>query len=125
MQTEFIEKWTELCKCAAKPLTEIAELNVNTLNEWTKNVKFNEFTQIKKPEDVLAMHTKIANEVIKSAGVYAEKVGEIYRDAAAHTSKIMNEILHETISKASSSAEIFKHAAKGKADNVRTDKNRE
>lgn len=99
MQTQIIEKWSELCKCASKPLIDIAELNLNTWNELTKHVKFDEF---KSPSELLNAQSKIANEAIKSAGDYANKIGEIWQDAAVQASKTFNDIVHEAVNKASS-----------------------
>lgn len=105
-QSDFVGQWSKICKCAAKPFTELAALNLNTLNEWTQHIKLDEMPS-KKPEDFVAMQTKITNEAIKTSMTYAQKAFDIFRESSLETGKVFNDMLQETASKVSSGTNIF------------------
>lgn len=112
MQKQFSENWNKLYQCVNKPVTDIAQLNVNTLNNWSKSTgTFEELTQAKKPEDLLWTQMKLANMGHLEAITYAKKAGDIWADAITQINEICADMLRETTTKTS---EIIKSGSKNK-----------
>jgi hypothetical protein len=102
MQKQFTENLTRLYQSVSKPMTDMTELNINTLNNWSKNKgQFEELTQAKKPEDLLMAQMKIANMSQLEAISYAKKAGDIYKNAIEQFTELCNDIAHDTTAKTS------------------------
>ena len=112
MQKQFSENWNKLYQCVSKPISDIAQLNINTLSNWSKNTgTFEELTQSKKPDDFLWTQMKLANMGHLETITYAKKVGDIWADAMTEINEICGEMLRETTAKAS---EVIKSGNKSK-----------
>jgi hypothetical protein len=102
MQKEFTENWSKLCQCVSKPMSDLTELNISTLNTMTKNAgSFEEFTQAKKPEEVLVAQLKLANAACLEATKYMQKAMEIGISSMSEAGKVWAESLNKTAMKAS------------------------
>jgi len=102
MRNEYTENWSKLCQCAAKPIIDLAELNVTTLSNLTKNTNsFEKFSTAKKPEEFLAAQMELLNNASVELTKYAQKACSIGLDAVSEGQKIWNDILRETTAKAS------------------------
>jgi hypothetical protein len=52
MQAQFRENWNKLYQCFSRSIVDIAQLNMNTMMNWSKNTGvFEALTQTKKQED--------------------------------------------------------------------------
>lgn len=112
MQKQFTEQWTKLYQYISKPITEIAQLNINTLSNWSKNTgTLEEFTQAKKFEDVLWTQMKLVNISHLETITYAKKIGDIWSDAINHVNELCGEMLRESTAQTS---EFIKSSSKHK-----------
>ena len=101
MQKKFNENWNKVYQCINKPLTDMTQLNINTLNNWSKNTGlFEELTQNKKPEDLLWTQMKLANMGHLETITYAKKVGDIWAEAITDLNEICADMLRETTAQA-------------------------
>jgi len=102
MQKEFTENLTKLYQCISKPIMDLAELNINTLNNITKNTNsFEDLSQAKRPEDFISAQVKLANAACLEASKYTQKAMEIGLGAISETGKIWAESLNKATNKAS------------------------
>lgn len=102
MQQEFTEQWGKLCQSITKPMTELTQLNINTLSNLAKNTcSLEELTQAKKPEDLATAHMKFANAACVEATKYTQKALEIGLGAMSEAGKIWADTLSKTTTKAS------------------------
>ena len=112
MQRQFDDNWNKIYQCVSKPLADLAELNINTLTNWSKNKGyFEELTQAKKPEDLLMAQMKLANIGQIEAMSYVKKAGDIWIKAVEGFSDICNDVARTTTAKTS---EIIKSGQKSK-----------
>lgn len=80
MNQEHFEKINETFKQIQKPFQDLAELNVKTLQELSL-LKPEDFTKLKKPEELLEKQIKLAVENSHKALDYMQKSFEIYEKA--------------------------------------------
>src|SRR5579872_5288258 len=105
MQKEFTENLTKLYQFISKPIMDLAELNINTLNNIAKNTNsFEEFSQAKRPDDILSAQVKFANVACQEASRYTQKALEIGIGAISETGRLWSESLNKATNKASDSA---------------------
>lgn len=91
---------------------DLTQLNISTLNNIAKNTNsFEELTQAKKPEDILAAQVKLANAASLEATKYIQKAMEIGLGAMSEMGKAWTEALNKTTSKVS---DFAKTGATGK-----------
>jgi len=127
MQKEFTENWNTFCQCVSKPLIDMTQLNITTLNNIAKNTSsLEELTQTKKPEDFISAQAKIANATCLEAARYSQKAMEIGLNAVSNLNKAYMDCFNNAAAKATDS---FKNSAASKTtDNfkpVNTPKNKE
>lgn len=109
---QFTENWNKLYQCVTKPLSDLTELNINTLQNWSKNTgHFEELTQAKKPEDFFSAQMKLANIGQLEAMSYAKKAGDIWMKAIEQINGICSDVVRETTQKTS---EVIKSGHKSK-----------
>ena len=102
MQKDFTENWSKLCQSMGKPLMDLTELNIKTLNNITKNTSTpEEMAQVKKPEDMMAVQTKLFNNACVEATKYHQKAMEIGLGAMSEFGKMWTESLNKMTNKAS------------------------
>lgn len=102
MQRQFAESWNKLNQCLTKPLTELAELNMNTLQNWSKNTgHLDELMQIKKPEDLFTTQMKIAAIAQLEATSYLKKASDICTKAIEEMCETYSDVARETTVKTS------------------------
>ena len=119
MQTQFIDKWNELSKCASEPFMKIMELNINTFNEWSQNTKsFNDINQLKKPEDLLNVQTRLGAEMMKSMSEYMQRFSEICIESTTEFGKVCNDLSRDAINKATEGATVLKQNAEKVTEKV-------
>lgn len=112
MQREFTENWNKLCQCVSKPMMDLAQLNINTLNNIVKNTdSLDEFNHSKKPEDFISAQMKLANACALEATKYAQKAMEIGMNAISEANKTWTESCNKATTKA---ADFVKTSNKGK-----------
>jgi hypothetical protein len=96
MQKEFTENLGKLYQCVSKPMTDLVELNISTLNNVAKNLgSFDEITQSKKPEDFIATQMKLANVVGSEMAKYSQKALNISLNAVSEVGNIWAEIFRQ------------------------------
>lgn len=102
MQGQFTDNWNKILQCVSKPLTDITELNINTLQNWSKNTgHVEELKQAKKPEDFFMAQIKLANIGQLEALSYAKKASDIWIKAIAEMNDICSDVARETAAKTS------------------------
>ena len=102
MQKEFTENLTKLYQCVSKPVIDLTELNINTLNNIAKSTNsFEDLSQAKKPEDILSAQVKLANAACLEATRYTQKAMEIGLGAISEAGKIWAESFNKATNKAS------------------------
>lgn len=102
MQRQYTDNWNKLNQCVSKPLAELAELNMNTLQNWSKNTgHFEELTQAKKPEDFFMAQMKLANIGQLEAMSYVKKASDIWIKAIEQISETCSDVARETTAKTS------------------------
>ncbi|MBX3709529.1 MAG: phasin family protein [Gammaproteobacteria bacterium] len=112
MQRQYTENWNKLYQCVTRPLSDLTELNMNTLQNWSKNTgHFEELTQVKKPEDFFLAQIKLANIGQLEMMSYVKKSSDIWIKAIEQINDICDDIARETTQKAS---EVIKSAHKSK-----------
>ncbi|MHB1946572.1 MAG: phasin family protein [Gammaproteobacteria bacterium] len=96
MRNEFNEKWTEMYRTMSKPLLEITELNIKTLNKMAKNSeKIEELFEAKKPEDIFAAQAQLANTIGLEMVKYFQEACGIWLGAATHARTTFTDAVHE------------------------------
>lgn len=101
MQKEFTENMNKLYQTMTKPMAEMAELNLNTLNNLTKNSNaFEDFTQSKRPEDLLSAQMKLMNTAYAELTKYTQKAMDIGMNALSEGGKIWNDLCRQSSFKA-------------------------
>lgn len=113
MQKQMTENWNKLYQCISRPATELAQLNIQTWNNWLKSTgaPLEEVTQAKKPEDLLWAQMKLANMANLEALSYAKKVNAILTETFSETNDIVTDLIRETTAK---SSELIKATTKSK-----------
>ena len=107
MQREFTESWSKLYQCINKPMVDLTELNISTINNMTKNAgSLDELTKVKKPEELLAAQTRLANAACQEAARYTQKAMDISLNAFTETGKIWAEMLQHSTMKATDMAKM-------------------
>lgn len=102
MQNEFIESFSKFSQVLAKPLSEITELNVNTLNNVVKNnSSFEDLAKAKKPEDFIAAQTRLLNTTHTEVTKYIQEASAIWMDAASEINKTVTSLMRDVSSKTS------------------------
>lgn len=102
MQTEYYEKLNEIYKNATKPWTELAELNIATLNRIVKNIdNIDPITSAKKPEDFFTIQSKLLNTAFLETAKYNQEAFRILFEAYSQAGKSIADIMRETTSKTS------------------------
>ena len=116
MQKEFTENWSKLCQSMSKPMIDLTELNINTLNNLSRNTSaFEELSQAKKPEEFMHANLKVANAAFIEATRYAQKALEIGLNAVSETGRIWS----DSVNKATNRAADFTKAKSNQADKNR------
>ena len=116
MPNEFSENLVKLYQSMAKPMLDLAELNITTLNNIAKSTgSFEEISQNKKPEDRLATHVKLSNAALRESATYSQKAMEIGFGGLTEAGKIWA----ETLTKASTKATDYAKAASTMGGKVR------
>ncbi|MHB1946777.1 MAG: phasin family protein [Gammaproteobacteria bacterium] len=101
MRNEYVDTLSKIYQCVSKPMANLAELNINTFNNLTKNtIILQKFSQIKKPEDFLAAQMELINNASVEMTQYAQKACHIGLEAFSEGQKVWNDIFHETTAKA-------------------------
>lgn len=96
------ENLGKICQTVSKPMIEMTELNVNTLNNLTKNTNsFEKLAQAKKPDDYLAAQMELINAASQEFTRYTQKACNIGLEAVTNANKIWTDMFHETSAKAS------------------------
>ena len=80
MNQEYFSKFSDMAKKAQEPLQAIAELNVKTFQGLT-SMKPDEFTSIKKPEELLEKQIELAVANGHKALEYMQKSFQIFEKA--------------------------------------------
>ena len=80
MNQQNFERWTEVAKKMQEPFQALAELNVKTLQNLTY-LKPEEFSKIKKPEELLEKQINLAVENGHKAIDYLQKSFQIFEKA--------------------------------------------
>lgn len=102
MRNEFTEKWGDIYRSMSKPMVELTELNVKTLNRWAKNAEnLEDILQAKKPDDMLAAQVKLANTAGLEVLKYTQEAAGILMEAASLAGKVFTDMMKETATKAS------------------------
>lgn len=102
MQKEYTENWNKLYQCVSKPMADMAELNINTLNNWTKNSNlFDDLAQSKRPEEILSAQMKMANVACQEMTKYTQRALDIGMNAMSEAGKIWTDLLRQSTDKAS------------------------
>lgn len=104
MQRQITENWNKVLQCVSKPFTELTELNINTLQNWSKNTgHLDELTQSKKPEDFFVAQMKLANIGQLEAMSYIKKASDIWIKAIEQINETCSDVARETTAKTSES----------------------
>lgn len=107
---EYHDYWSKMYQSATKPLLQLAQLNIETLNNIMRNsLSFEEWSQIKKPEDLFNAQMKAANSTFVETSKYSQRAMEIAQSAISNTAKLYSETMNQTSNKVS---EFTKHAGK-------------
>jgi Phasin protein len=99
MQNDYIESLTKLSQTLLKPITELTELNVTTLNKLAKSDALEEITKAKKPEEFVAAQLKLYNAASLEAIKHTQEACGILLTAATQTGKVIEDILRKTTAK--------------------------
>lgn len=100
MRNEFNEKWSELFRNMSKPLIDMTELNIKTLNKIAKNnEKLEELITAKKPEDVFTAQAQLANAMGLEMVKYFQESCGIWLGAATHARTTFTDAVRETTQK--------------------------
>jgi hypothetical protein len=105
MENEYLESWAKLSQSLVKPLSDLAELNIKTLNKLVKNEDFATFSQAKKPEDFLAAQTKFVNAASLETIKHTQEVCGILMTAATQTGKVVEEMIRKATVKSADMAQ--------------------
>ncbi len=119
MQNQFAENWSKLCQTVSKPMIDMVELNINTLNNLTNTGVFDKIAQAKKPEDFLAAQTELLNKASTEVSKYAQKACTIGLDAITQANKIWIDMFQEVSAKAT---DVIKTGAKMREKDHERDK---
>lgn len=110
---KFTNKWNNLCQSVNKPIAALSELNTSTFNKFSKSTgMFDEFTQAKRPEDLVNAQMKLANATLAELTKYSQEFCSILLNFASEAGNIFADTVNEVTACAS---ETVKSAAKGKA----------
>ena len=115
MQNEYMENWTKLSQSLAKPIADLTELNVNTLNKLVKNEALEDILQAKKPEDFLAAQVKLANAASMETIKHTQEACGILMNAATQTGKIVEDMIRKAAVKSADMAQTGINKVKEKA----------
>lgn len=97
MRNEFNEKWTEMYRTMSKPLVEMTELNIKTLNKIAKNnEKIEELLAAKKPEEIIAAQAQLANAIGLEMVKYFQESCGIWLGAATQARTTFTDAVRET-----------------------------
>ena len=102
MHQEYAEKWQQFCEHLSKPIGELVDLNLRTINRWAKaSNPFDEFVHAKKPEEFLSAQMRLASTAGLEAMRYGQEANAILLEAASNASKVFTDAFRETTDKAS------------------------
>lgn len=94
LNNEFTEKfgqqWAAFYNCMSKPMMDLAALNVKTFNNnmAKASTHVNEILHARKPEEVMNIQMKLANETSELGLKYLQDVVSIVTDASSDLSNI-------------------------------------
>jgi hypothetical protein len=114
---DFMENFTILSQSFIKPITELTELNANTLNKLAKNEAFQGVLQAKKPEELLAAQAKLANAASLETIKHTQEACGILINAATQTGKILEEIIRKATAKSADVVQSGLNKVKEKTQN--------
>lgn len=101
MQRDFTDNITKLTQALTKPFISLAELNVNTMNDWMRNINSLERVQkAKKPEDFFSVQTELFSAAASKMAEYFQKAAGIGLTAFSETNQVLTEIVRDSSSKA-------------------------
>lgn len=100
MQRDVTDNITKLTQSLTKPFISLAELNVNTLNDWMRNINSLERVKAKKPEDFFSVQTELFNMAASKWAEYFQKAAGIGLTAFSETNQILTEIVRDSSAKA-------------------------
>lgn len=96
MQAEFNEKLEEFFKSVNKPLADLSELNINTMNKWSKNMSaFEKISHSKKPDELLNAQIELINTTAVEGIKYLQQACNIWLEALSKTSNNFSETARE------------------------------
>lgn len=112
MGNDFTKSWENYYSDLNEPLTEMANLNMASLNKTlTRNSKFmNEFMKAKKLEDIISLQTQFLSEINAEAVDYFQRGNEALQKCCSHSQSHFND-LSETAFKAGMKASPIKPAS--------------
>ncbi len=97
----WMENWDKICHSLSQPLFDLAQLNINTLKNWSKNTgHFEELMQAKKPEELLMTQMKLMSIGQLEAMSYAKRASDIIVQATEQLNELSNDFVQE-VAKAS------------------------
>lgn len=93
-QQDYTNQWAELCNCCNKPVNELTDLNLKTINQnLERNNNFlNEFLQAKQPQDMFATQLKLAVETNTRAMEYMQRVFNIMTECCGDVNQCVNQM---------------------------------
>jgi hypothetical protein len=99
MQNEYADTLTKLGQALVKPITELTELNANTLSKLAKSEAYEDILKAKKPEEFLSAQVKLINAASVETIKHTQEAFGILVNAATQTNKILEEIMRKTTAK--------------------------
>lgn len=102
MQREFSDNFSKLSQVVIKPAVKLAELNVNTMNEYLNS--FERIAKARKPEEIFSAQSEFLNATVAEMSKYAQRAVNIGLEAVSEANKIWMDMVRETSSKASDMA---------------------
>jgi len=96
MQKKFLDNFEKFSECCKEPMTDLTQLNLNTINNLSKNTgNYDELLQAEKLDDILWAQMKIANAAQLDAVTYIKKASDICNKAIDDTNEIIKDILKD------------------------------
>lgn len=101
-QRELTDNVSKLTQCLIKPMANLAELNVNAVNDWIRTFNsLQRVSQAKKPEDFLALQTELSNISVTEMTKYTQEAVRIGLEAISEANEVLTDIVRNSSDKAS------------------------
>jgi hypothetical protein len=100
MENEIMEHWNKIYQCLSKPAAEFAELNMSTINNWSKHKgQLEELTQARKMGDILVTQMKLFNAGQLEAISYAVKAGDVWINILEQVNQLYDDMAKDAAEK--------------------------